>query len=253
MGDTGELIRKLRRAREVSQFDLELAIDAGFGSISKIERGIVEPTKPTLARIIRTLKLPPHEIMALYGIDLDCYRNVIGSINKIYEQGTLADCLQTVVDEISRNLNLVGVSILLVEGNKLVYKVTSNEPYKKRLLNLIREIVDKISYELNDPQPSPQVQAILSKQLVLSTSLYECFKPHLSKPLADIIIKLIGVEVIGFLPIIHDTPAGEKAVGVITFAVKESHIVEKALPLMYGYLDSAAIAISKFQKYGENR
>lgn len=249
MGYTGDLIRKLRNARNISQFDLELAIDAGFGSISKIERGIVEPTKPTLARIIRTLKLTPHEIMALHGIDLNCYRDIIGSINKIYEQGTLADCLQTVVDEISSNLNLVGVSILLVEGNKLVYKVTSNEPYKKRLLYLIQGIIDKINYKLDDPQPSPQVQAILSKQLVLSTSLYECFKPHLSKPLAEIVNKLIGVEVIGFLPIIHDTPTAEKAVGVIAFAVKESHIVDKALPLMYGYLDSAAIAISRFQNY----
>lgn len=247
MTKTGELIKKLRKARKISQFDLELAIEAGFGSLSKIERGQVQASKQTLARITRALKLPPHEVIALYGIDLSCYRDVISSINKIYAQTNLQDCLQTIVNEINNNLNLVGTAIFLIESDMVRFKTTSQGWYTEKLLGILGKKIESISFNLSSQTPSPQVQAALSKQLVLTQSLYEAVAPNIDKTLADIISALVGIEVIGFLPIIPGDSVNQEPLGVIGFAVNKSHIVDEILPLLYGYLDSAALAISRFQ------
>ncbi len=248
MSNTGELIKKLRKARKISQFDLELAIDAGFGSLSKIERGLVQPSKQTLARIIRTLQLPPHEVIALYGIDLSCYRDVISSINKIYAQTSLEDCLQMIADEINGNLKLVGTAIFLIEANTVRFRATSKEWYTEKMFEILGEKLESISFDMDSSNPSPQVKAVLSKQLVLTNSLYDAVAPNLDKTLADIISALVGIEVIGFLPIISTSSPRQEPIGAIGFAVNKSHIVEELLPLIYGYLDSAAVAISRFNK-----
>jgi len=45
--ESGRAIRKARLNAELSQMDLELAIGAAFGSISRLESGKVNPTKET--------------------------------------------------------------------------------------------------------------------------------------------------------------------------------------------------------------
>lgn len=64
----GSLIRKARRAAGFSQMDLEVAIDASPGSISRIENGKVNPSKETLHAIAEALKLNYRQKVDLFQI-----------------------------------------------------------------------------------------------------------------------------------------------------------------------------------------
>lgn len=66
----GNKIRTLRKRAGITQLELELRIDAAFGSISRIENGITNPTKETLFAIAKALGLGPFETADLFGINL---------------------------------------------------------------------------------------------------------------------------------------------------------------------------------------
>ena len=62
----GEKLRKYRIRKGMTQLELELEIDASLGSISRIENGQVNPTKETLKKIEKVLKLSKREVLDLY-------------------------------------------------------------------------------------------------------------------------------------------------------------------------------------------
>ena|SRR3990172_1797236 len=65
--ELGKKIRYFRERVRLSQFDLEMELDASPGSISRIENGRVNPTKETLVKIAASLKLNDRESSYLYG------------------------------------------------------------------------------------------------------------------------------------------------------------------------------------------
>ena len=67
----GSLIRQFRKSRNISQQSLEVAIDASFGHISRIESGKVNPSKETLLKIADFLKLSEFEISCLLGVEFE--------------------------------------------------------------------------------------------------------------------------------------------------------------------------------------
>ena len=64
---TGQKIKNFRKRAQMSQFDLELEINASPGSISRIENSNTEPTKETLYKISDVLELNKYERDYLYG------------------------------------------------------------------------------------------------------------------------------------------------------------------------------------------
>lgn len=69
--EIGIRIRQFRKRAKISQLELELRIDAAFGSISRIENGITNPTKETLFAIAEALELSTYETAFLFGIELE--------------------------------------------------------------------------------------------------------------------------------------------------------------------------------------
>lgn len=65
----GEKIRNYRKRAGLSQLELEVAISASNGMISRIESGQTNPTKETLKLIGQSLKLSRGELATLFGID----------------------------------------------------------------------------------------------------------------------------------------------------------------------------------------
>jgi len=65
----GEIIRNYRKAHSMSQLDLEFAIEAASGHISRIESGAINPTKETLLKIARALNLNQKDENILLGLD----------------------------------------------------------------------------------------------------------------------------------------------------------------------------------------
>lgn len=64
----GEKIKYFRKRAGLSQLDLEVAIDASAGSISRIENNVINPTKETILDISDALNLHPIETAYLFGI-----------------------------------------------------------------------------------------------------------------------------------------------------------------------------------------
>lgn len=63
----GNKIRFFRKRAGLSQFNLELAIGASAGMISRIENGMVNPKRETLKKISKELSLNEYEKNYLYG------------------------------------------------------------------------------------------------------------------------------------------------------------------------------------------
>jgi transcriptional regulator with XRE-family HTH domain len=66
----GERIRFFRQRAELSQLQLELKSGVSVGSLTRIERNIVSPTKETIAKLAVVLNLDAKELAYLYEINL---------------------------------------------------------------------------------------------------------------------------------------------------------------------------------------
>lgn len=69
--DYGNKIKYFRKRAGISQLQLEVLINASFGSISRIENGLTNPTKETLFAIANALRLNSLETINLFGITLE--------------------------------------------------------------------------------------------------------------------------------------------------------------------------------------
>ena len=68
--DIGKKIKFFRVREGLSQLDLELAIHAAQGSISRIESGRVNPTKETIWSIATHMGLGREDTASLFGLDM---------------------------------------------------------------------------------------------------------------------------------------------------------------------------------------
>lgn len=64
----GARIRHFRRMKGFSQLQLEVAIGASPGSISRMENGVINPTKETLLKIAEILKLSSQHTSYILGV-----------------------------------------------------------------------------------------------------------------------------------------------------------------------------------------
>lgn len=66
----GEKVRFFRLRKRVSQLDLEINSELATGTVSRIERNLIDPTKQTLFKIAKYLELDSKEIAYLFEINL---------------------------------------------------------------------------------------------------------------------------------------------------------------------------------------
>lgn len=64
----GSKVRHFRQMKKMSQFQLEIEIGASPGSISRIENGVINPTKETLLKVADVLKLNTQQCGYLLGV-----------------------------------------------------------------------------------------------------------------------------------------------------------------------------------------
>jgi len=73
----GGLIRRYRKRVGMSQFDLELEIETSPGCISRIENGLVNPTKESIKKIVRAFGLNALEEASLFDIEFKSIPRII--------------------------------------------------------------------------------------------------------------------------------------------------------------------------------
>lgn len=94
----GEKIKYYRQRSSKSQLELELETGLSTGTISRIEKGVINPTKETLSRIAEVLKLKPSEVAYLLDLHIFSIYELIEAIEKISNAITSEATLQTAVD-----------------------------------------------------------------------------------------------------------------------------------------------------------
>jgi DNA-binding XRE family transcriptional regulator len=80
----GQKIKKYRTRAGMSQMELELAIGASAGSVSRIEGGRVNPSKETMLKFIEILDLNIYEVVDLLGIENYDVNGLLESAKKLY-------------------------------------------------------------------------------------------------------------------------------------------------------------------------
>lgn len=66
----GEIIKFYRKRSELSQLQLETEAGLASGSLTRIEKGGVDPSKQTIAKIGKALKLSSEELAYIFKINL---------------------------------------------------------------------------------------------------------------------------------------------------------------------------------------
>src|SRR3990170_8386705 len=130
--ELGKKIRYFRERARLSQFDLEMELDASPGSISRIENGRVNPTKETILKISEVLKLKQNEKADLLNViplfpsqeDIDSaikevgdYFNKDGVIAYMYDDWWI---LRAASKDLPKILNLTPEVVKKVVGKNLL-------------------------------------------------------------------------------------------------------------------------------------
>lgn len=247
----GEKIRKFRQGQSLSQMDLEMEIGASTGSISRIENNLVKPTKETLSKIAKALKLKPSEVADLLGLKIFSPEELIIAINTLSKCLDLETTLQTAVDimfDLYPNYN--GGVVLLVDETKQY--VGSKTVSKMPRVEVVHRLLPKNILEYYIPIENKHGNLIAKS--VKNRANYQSFDiADFSKgEIDDNITRTIG-RVLGFkcgiaIPMIFE----DEVIGatLYTKSVKEEFTEEEKKILML-LNDQLAISIRKAQLFEE--
>lgn len=136
---TGEKIKNFRKRIDLSQLELETAIAASPGSVSRIEAGKVNPTKETILQLGKVLKLTEKEISDLLGV-----RPLLPTREEV----------QSAIEECKGYLDKEDVVAYLLDENGIVYYASLGF---KILLSLTdKQVQDVLGKEILEIALSPQ-------------------------------------------------------------------------------------------------
>ncbi len=238
----GEKIRNFRKRAGKSQFELETAIGAANGTVSRIESNEVNPTKETLLKVIDTLDLNILESVTLFGINPSNISNLLKLPKEILGSNNLDEILQKSVDSIVYELNLLSAFITLKEGNKLRAQVSTKKYFDGLVLKIIEKPLFNLTVDLKKDAVNLCVRAVLDKKYYFSTNLSEFIVPAVDSRISSLLAKITGSKSSIVFPIIHN---GE-AVG--TFFVTKNYIdtFSSDIPILEAFADYIGDAIGKY-------
>jgi transcriptional regulator with XRE-family HTH domain len=243
--EIGKKIKKYRRRANMSQMELELATDAAFGSISRIENGKVNPTKETLSKIAEILKIKPSEIGDLLGLQIYSTEELIRAINTISKSLSLDTTLQTAVDimfDLFPNYN--GGSIYLLKDGCIHSKTVSNIKGMTEALKLLPDKFSNLKLSVQDNPDNYFVRSIKGNICLQSKSLFD-----FGKGIANIINSNIAQKLIGYscgvsIPMNYNNIQ----IGVILYIKRnEDSFTDNEISLLKLLTDQIAITIRNTQ------
>ncbi|MBD3363222.1 helix-turn-helix domain-containing protein [Candidatus Dojkabacteria bacterium] len=248
----GKKIKQYRNKAKLSQFELELEINASPGSISRIETGKINPTRRTLGKIAKALKLKPSQIANLLGLNILTPEELISAINRVSKCLDLNTTLQTAVDimfDMYPNYN--GGIIFLIDQNnpdKVYSKTVSNMPGMPKVLELFPQKVTELYATLSTDKENFVVKAITQQKNFQSFDFTDIIKGVLPINVASGVVKILGFKAGIVLPMKYNC----KVIGATFFAkrIREefSQEEQKVLSLL---TDQLAITIRNAQIFEE--
>jgi transcriptional regulator with XRE-family HTH domain len=199
----GDKIRNYRKRSGISQFELELRIEASPGSISRIESGQINPTKETLLKIIDSLDLVGIEATSLFGVETNI-SNLLKIPSDLLNANNLDEILSKAVNNIVYELNLLAGFITLRKGDKLYAQTTTERWFNAAIFKLINVPFNHLSVDLKKDSKNLCVQCFHTRNVILTNSLEEVTVPAITPSVARLMAKISGVKSGIVLPIVYN-------------------------------------------------
>jgi transcriptional regulator with XRE-family HTH domain len=239
----GELIRTYRVRKSLSQMELELAIDAALGSVSRFELGKVNPSKETLGKMIEVLELSPLEAAKLYDVNINYFAEMINLANKINTVQSIEELFRMVITEISDILSLTGGAMYVVEGNKLVLKALTDNTLTMKALSFLPFPFEKIHFQLKPDSPNTIVQSVFTKKIISTNKLSQTVTPIISENLADTIQKYTKIKTVLVTPYLYNSVC----IGTSAFG-KLDESTETEREFLRVFSDAVGLKLAEFVK-----
>jgi transcriptional regulator with XRE-family HTH domain len=248
----GEKIKKFRKRAGVSQFELELRIDASPGSISRIESGQVNPTKETLMKISRALNLTTSELGYIQDIKILSPEEIILAISTITKSLDLQEVARNAVDillELYPNYN-GGVILLLDDDNKNILraKAVTDMPGMDKVYRLIGAPIENFPFDITKSGNGLLVESLLTGEKRVSNDLSEFTKGSIANYIPKLVAAILGYKIGISLPIIFDN----SIIGVMLYTKKIDELFsneeERILQLLSNQIGIAVMNGKQFEQ-----
>lgn len=239
----GPRISAYRKRAKMSQLDLEIAINAGQGSISRIENDQVNPTKETIMLISKALNLTDEQIASLFNLNVIDPALLIYSISYITEHLDINSIIQKAIDEIANRLGYMHVSIYLKEGDIVNARNINMSEYNVRALKLLPMDFFSLKLKLNPNTRNVIAKAVIEGKNYESNKLSDFAIDVFPSIYADAMQKVLGMKKGVVIPL----KLQDKVFGAMLFIKRESENYENEMPVLMAFSRQVAIAINNAQ------
>jgi len=183
----GKRIKYFRIRSKMSQIDLELAISASNGSISRIENGDTNPTKETISNIVGVLKLNDREISYISGSMMQpaSSEEIYNAVNEVQDYFNQRGVLAYLVDDryrlilLSKSFHKVlELDPKLVEAHRFrsfvsmiiddtfkIKRFLDPETYEETIQNMLGRFYKEMGFMTEDQYYKEALQSITSNPL----------------------------------------------------------------------------------------
>lgn len=237
----GELIRNYRLEKGLNQIDLEVGIDAAFGSISKIESGKTNPSKETLHKIIEFLDLPPVYALKLFNIDMSFLGAIVDQLKRLKDVKELDEVMSIAMNEVRLQLGLAGGAFYLIDDNQLSLRSLSSTYFMSLVRRIVKNPYGMLKFHLTNHPENILVQAVLGNEIVITNDLYDMVRPQMSKWLSDRAQKITFTKQVIGIPI----QKHGKVAGLITYGSLTGNNFRFEIEPLKAFVEEVGIAIER--------
>jgi transcriptional regulator with XRE-family HTH domain len=204
----GQKIKQFRTRAGMTQLELELAIEASQGSISRVENNQINPTKETLLKIIDTLNLNTREAASLFGLDfgkeLLKFLEIDGKLAKV---DNTKDIFDIVMHELKNFLDIKYASFFMLDefNNRLVL-----EAY-----HVPRLVIDFVNKFIPDPESisfnifkdrilnNDIVLSLRDQKIIVSKFFYAICRPLMNEAFAKTLERFLAMKLAIHIPLVY--------------------------------------------------
>lgn len=230
----GQKIRDYRIRAGISQFDLEVKIGAASGSLSRIEHGVVNPTKETIWAIIKELNIDKYEAANLFELNIEKDKKLESEVNTLFEIST-----QKISDLAVQKLDFIGAMIFILDdtGRELMPWTVSTSKLVKYILTILPKSIRDYRQSLDPATQNLVAKAYINKRMFSSINYADFTTPALPMSLAKFIQKFTGLKLSLAIPIMYL----DDIFGVLMINTKKHKIEEIDMKAVDSYVEMMGI------------
>jgi transcriptional regulator with XRE-family HTH domain len=229
----GEKIKKFRKRAGVSQFELELRINASPGSISRIESGQINPTKETLLKVVEALGLVSLEVASIFNIEPIKIENILKISKELYDSNNLDEILQKAVNDIVFELKLFSAFICIVKGEDLYAQTFTKSWYFDMAEKMLGKPYNQHFIPLDLVTDNLCVKSFKTKEIYFSDTLSDFVVPGASLTFSNALQRIVGWKCGISVPIVHNG----KSIGVVCFGKAYIDDFKYEIPILKAFCE----------------